>query len=89
MQHCTDIKHAVKVLAAQEGVTQSTLAERMHSTQSIISRTIGKPDHRISSDLLPIAEALGCTLELRFVRHDGSVAAVVPYAAEGEQSRGE
>lgn len=87
MQHCTDIKHAIKVLAAQEGITQSELASRMDSTQSIISRTLGKPDHRITSDLLPIASALGCTLELRFVRSDGSVAASVAYIAEGEQAQ--
>lgn len=83
------IRQAVKVLQAQEDMTQEGLAHRVGVCRPALARTIGKPDHRIVADLLPIAQALGCSLELRFVRPDGSVAAVVPYragAAEEEQT---
>lgn len=83
------IKQAVKVMQAQHGLTQEDLARLVGVVRPVLSRTLGKPDHRIAADLLPIAAALGCTLELRFVRPDGSVAAVVPYALEEGQSREE
>lgn len=89
MAECKSVKQAVRVMVAQEGITQVELAERMNTTQSILSRTLGKPDHRIAADLLPIASALDCTLELRFVRPDGSVAASVAYKAEQEQAQEE
>lgn len=81
------IKQAVKVLQAQEDLTQEELAQRIGVVRPVLSRTLGKPDHRIAADLLPIAAALGCSLELRFIRRDGSVAASVPYKAEQEQAR--
>lgn len=83
------IRQAVKVLQAQEDMTQEELAQKVGVCRPALARTIGKPDHRITADLLPIAQALGCSLELRFIRPDGSVAACVPYragAAEEEQS---
>lgn len=83
---CKTIKQAVKVLQAQQGLTQEEIAKRIGVVRPVLSRTLGKPDHRISADLLPIATALGCTLELRFVRPDGSVAASVGYKAEQEQA---
>lgn len=85
MGECRSIKQAVRVMVAQEGITQGELAGRMSTSESIFSRTLGKPDHRIASDLLPIAAALGCTLELRFIRPDGSVAASVGYKPEQER----
>ena len=78
------LKQAVKVLSAQNGITQTELAERVGVMQAALSRTVNKPDHRITADLLPIATALGCSLELRFIRPDGSVAAVVPYPSDQE-----
>lgn len=78
------LKQAVKVLSAQAGITQTELASRMETTQSILSRTINKPDHRIQADLLPIAQALGCKLQLHFIREDGSTAAVVPFPVEDQ-----
>lgn len=83
------IKQAVKVMQAQQGLTQEDLARRVGVVRPVLSRTLGKPDHRITADLLPIAAALGCTLELRFIRPDGGVAAVVPYALDDEQSKEE
>lgn len=76
------LKQAIKVLSAHEGITQTELAQRLNILQAALSRTINKPDHRIESDLLPIAQALGCNLELHFVRPDGSTAAIVPYPQE-------
>ena len=76
------LKQAIKVLTAQEGITQTELANRLDTMQSVVSRTINKPDHRITADLLPIAQALGCKLQLHFVREDGTTAAVVPYPPE-------
>lgn len=76
------LKQAVKVLTAQAGITQTELANRLEVVQPVLSRTINKPDHRITADLLPIAQALGCKLQLHFVREDGTTAAVVPYPAE-------
>lgn len=76
------LKQAVKVLTAQAGITQTELASRLEVVQPVLSRTINKPDHRITADLLPIAQALGCKLQLHFVREDGTTAAVVPYPAE-------
>lgn len=89
MAECGNVKQAVRVMTAQEGITQGELAERMGELKQVLSRTLNKPDHRIAADLLPIAQALGCSLELRFIRPDGSVAACIPYkgsAAEEEQS---
>ena len=77
------LKQAIKVLTAQAGITQTELAQRLDTLQAALSRTINKPDHRITTDLLPIAQALGCKLELHFVSEkDGQTAAVVPYPAE-------
>lgn len=77
------LKQAVKVLSAQAGITQTELAQRLDTLQAALSRTINKPDHRIATDLLPIAQALGCNLELHFVRgNDGETVAIVPYPAE-------
>lgn len=83
------IKQAVRVLQAQQGLTQEDIAQRIGVVRPVLSRTLGKPDHRIAADLLPIASALGCHLELRFVRDDGNVAAIVPYTASTEQGRDE
>lgn len=79
---CKDVKQVVRVLTAQEGISQQGLADRLGVLPAALSRTLGKPDHRITADLLPIAQALGCTLEVHFVRSDGSVAAVVPYGQQ-------
>jgi len=81
------IRQAVKVLQAQEDMTQEELAQRVGVCRPALARTIGKPDHRITADLLPIANALKCSLELRFIRPDGSVAACIPYkgSAAGEE----
>lgn len=76
------LKQAVKVLTAQAGITQTELANRLEVVQPVLSRTINKPDHRITTDILPIAQALGCKLQLHFVREDGTTAAVVPYPVE-------
>ena len=77
------IKQAVKVLSAQAGITQTELAQRLDILQAALSRTINKPDHRIMADLLPIAQALGCKLELHFIREkDGETAAIIPYPAD-------
>lgn len=86
---CKTIKQAVKVLQAQQGLTQEDVAKRIGVVRPVLSRTLGKPDHRIASDLLPIASALGCGIELRFVRPDGSVAASVGYKAEQGQDADE
>lgn len=82
-----NVKHAVKALQAQLDLTQEEVAKRMGVVRPVLSRTINKPDHRISADLLPIAQALGCKLELHFVRPDGSTAAVVPYPAEDQPAK--
>ena len=82
-----NIKHAVKALQAQQDLTQEELAERIGVVRSVLSRTINKPDHRISADILPIAQALGCNLELHFVRPDGSTAAIVPYPSEDQSGK--
>ena len=77
------LKQAIKVLTAQAGITQSELANKLEVVQPVLSRTINKPDHRITTDLLPIAKALGCKLELHFIREeDGQTAAIIPYPAE-------
>ena len=77
------LKQAIKVLTAQAGITQTELANRLEVVQPVLSRTINKPDHRITADLLPIAQALGCKLELHFIREkDGTTAAVIPYPQE-------
>lgn len=77
------LKQAIKVLTAQEGITQTELAQRLDTLQAALSRTINKPDHRIAADLLPIAQALGCKLELHFIREqDGETAAIIPYPAD-------
>lgn len=74
------VKHAVKALQAQADLTQEQLADRIDVCRAALSRTINKPDHRITSDLLPIAQALGCKLELHFIREkDGETVAVIPY----------
>lgn len=79
------LKQAIKVLSAQEGITQTELAQRLDTLQAALSRTINKPDHRIASDLLPIAQALGCKLELHFIREkDGQTAAIIPYPQEDQ-----
>lgn len=78
------LKQAIKVLSAQNGITQTELAQRLDTLQAALSRTINKPDHRIATDLLPIAQALGCKLELHFVQADGKTAAIVPYPQEGQ-----
>ena len=78
------LKQAIKVLSAHEGITQTELAERVGVLQAALSRTINKPDHRIESDLLPIAQALGCKLQLHFIREDGSTAAIVPFPVEDQ-----
>ena len=77
------LKQAIKVLLAQEGITQTELANRLEVVQPVLSRTINKPDHRIISDILPIALVLGCKLELHFIREkDGETAAIIPYPAD-------
>lgn len=77
------LKQAIKVLSAQEGITQTELAQRLDTLQAALSRTINKPDHRIQADLLPIAQALGCKLELHFIREkDGQTAAIIQYPQE-------
>lgn len=80
------LKQAIKVLSAQKGITQTELAQRLDILQAALSRTINKPDHRIQADLLPIAQALGCKLELHFIREeDGQTAAIIPYPQEDGQ----
>ena len=81
------LKQAIKVLSAQEGITQTELAQRLDILQAALSRTINKPDHRIGADLLPIAQALGCKLQLHFMREDGSTAAIVPYPPEDQPAK--
>lgn len=77
------LKQTIKVLTAQAGITQTELANRLEVVQPVLSRTINKPDHRITADLLPIAQALGCKLELHFIREkDGQTAAIIPYPQE-------
>lgn len=76
------VKQALKVIMALNGKTQTSLADEMGVIREVLNRTINKPDHRIATDLLPIAQALGCTIRLQFVDKNGNVAASVDYPQE-------
>jgi len=57
----------------ERGLTQAQVAEKIGTTQSAVARMeSGRGKHSPSiATLTRYAEALGCTLEIRLVRHRG------------------
>lgn len=82
----TDLKQALRLLLAEAGITQAQLAQRIQLTPANLSAKINKDDHKIVADCGRIAQALGCSLRLQFIRDDGTIAAEVDYVQGAQRT---
>lgn len=62
-----NIELDVKVKCVEQGITQTTLAEKIGTTSQYVNRIVKKKDGVINKTLVEIMEALGYDIEMTYV----------------------
>ena len=66
-----NIELDVKTKCIEQGKTQVQIAEEIDTTKAYVNRVIKKKDGVVNKPFVQMMEALGCDVELTYVKREG------------------
>ena len=66
-----NIELDVKTKCIEQGKTQVQIAEEIDTTKAYVNRVIKKKDGVVNKTFVQMTEALGCDVELTYVKREG------------------